>query len=431
MTSRASTTQARWARLFLPFALGYYLSYFLRNANAVIAPVLTRELDLSAADLGLLTSAYFFTFGAFQIPLGMLLDRYGSRRVEALLMLFAAAGTLTFALGQGIVPLAIGRGLIGVGVSGCLMAALKHFSQWYPRERQSALTGAIMAAGGLGAITASVPMEAVLPILGWRGVFLAITGIIVAVAALIFFAVPDRDDASGQTTLASQWQGVARIFASRDFWRFAPLMALFPGGFMAVTGLWIVPWFMDVDGLSRESAAYSLFLLSTMQLASYFAIAIFATQLTRRGLKLSRLIGAALAVAWACAVLAIAGIQPALPFWVTYSFFSSTAPLLYAALGTYFPSPLFGRVTTALNLLAFVGAFSLQWGLGVLVDAFVAADWPRADAFRAAFAVMAALQLLAWVWFIWGVDAQQQPPDRRKSDKANRGSDTAVISDMA
>src|SRR5689334_3431830 len=119
-----------WLRVFLPFAIGYYLSYLLRNANAVIAPELTREMSLSASELGLLTSAYFFTFGAFQIPLGILLDRYGPRRVESALMLFAAAGTLVFAFGHDIGTLAIGRGLIGLGVSACLMAGLKNFSQW-------------------------------------------------------------------------------------------------------------------------------------------------------------------------------------------------------------------------------------------------------------------------------------------------------------
>lgn len=410
----APLTRARWARLFLPFALGYYLSYLLRNANAVIAPVLTRELDLSAAHLGLLTSAYFFAFGAFQIPLGMLLDRYGPRRVEASLMLFAATGTLLFALGHGIGSLGVGRALIGLGVSACLMASLKHFSQWYPRERQSALTGAIMVSGGLGAISASVPLEALLPVLGWRGVFLALTGVIVAVALLLYIAVPDGDDGAEHPSIAAQWRGVVEIFASRAFWRFAPLMALFPGGFMAVTGLWIVPWFIDVDGRTRDTAAFNLLIISATQLASYFVIALFATQLIRRGVKPIRLISTALAIAWFALVLAIVGIQPALPLWITYSFCSATATLLYAALGTYFPPTLFGRVSTALNLLAFVGAFSLQWGLGILIDAFAFAAWSRADAFRAAFAIMALLQLGAWVWFVWtrpaGAPSPSEPP---------------------
>lgn len=416
-TSSAVSTRARWLRLFLPFAFAYYLSYLLRNANAVIAPVLTRELDLGAASLGLLTSAYFLAFGAFQLPLGVLLDRFGPRRVEAALMLFAAAGTAAFALGANILTLAFGRALIGLGVSACLMAALKHFSQWYPPERQSALTGAIMASGGLGAISASVPLDALLPIIGWRGVFGALTGAIVAAAALIFLLVPDRRDAPQATALRNQWRGVAQIFASRDFWHYAPLMTLFPGGFMAITGLWIVPWFIGVDGLARDEAAFNLLFMSATQLASYFVIALLATRLIRRGLDPSRFVATALAVAWLCLAAAIAGVRPALPLWVAYSFCSATATLLYAALGAHFPAPLFGRVSTTLNLLVFAGAFSLQWGLGALVDLFAASGWSSAGAFRAAFSVLAALQLLAWLWF-WGSRrlpaparaAQQEPP---------------------
>ncbi len=385
--------------MFLPFAVGYYLSYLLRNANAVIAPELTAELSLNAAELGLLTSAYFFAFGAFQIPLGILLDRYGPRRVEATLLLFAAAGTLIFALGQDIAGLALGRALIGLGVSGCLMAALKNFSQWYPAERQSSLTGAIMTAGSLGAISASVPLEWMLPVWGWRGVFHLLTVAIVLAAGFLFFTVPDRDDGVAETTLAEQWRGVAHIFASRDFWRFAPLMTLFAGGFMAVQGLWIVPWLINVDGLSREGAAQNLFAMGVASLVSFFSIALFATRIVQSGIKLPVLVGGVLVVSWMCLTLEVAGVRPALPLWVLYSFCSATTTLMYAALASYFAPALFGRVSTALNLMAFVGAFSLQWGLGVLVDLFIAAQWSSASAFRAAFAVMAAMQLLSWLWF--------------------------------
>jgi MFS family permease len=173
-----------WIKVFLPFAAGYYLSYLLRTVNAVIAPELTRELTLTAADLGLLTSAYLLAFAAFQIPLGLLLDRYGPRRVEAGLLLVAAAGTLLFAFGRSPFELTLARGLIGLGVSSCLMAAFKGFAQNFPAERQASLTGAIMASGGLGAITASLPLEFALPLFGWRGVFQGLTFLLLAVAAL-------------------------------------------------------------------------------------------------------------------------------------------------------------------------------------------------------------------------------------------------------
>lgn len=400
--------------MFLPFAIGYFLSYLLRNGNAVIAPELTREMNLSAADLGLLTSAYFLAFGAFQVPLGILLDRYGPRRVEATLLIFAAAGTLVFALGRNIGELTVGRGLIGLGVSACLMAGLKNFSQWYPAERQSALTGAIMTAGGLGAITASVPLETLLPIFGWRGVFLLLTIVFVAAAAILFFAVPDRDDGIARTGLAQQWQGVAQIFAHRGFWRFAPQMVLFSGGFMAVHGLWAVPWFMNVDGLTRSEAAQNLLAVSISALASYLVIASFSTRLIQGGVKPVVLMSGVLAVAWIFQALIVAGVHPTLPLWISYGFCAAATPLTYAIVAQHFPLSLSGRVNTALNLMAFTGAFLLQWGIGVVVDVLVAARWLLADAYRAAFAVMAMLQLLAWIWLV--CEGRRQHPAGRTAE---------------
>jgi len=115
MTDRL-TARAILFRLFLPFALGYFVSYLFRTVNAIIAPDLVAEFSLSAADLGLLTSAYFFTFAASQLPLGVLLDRFGSRKVEGILLLFAAVGALLFSMAESLTGLIIGRALIGLSV---------------------------------------------------------------------------------------------------------------------------------------------------------------------------------------------------------------------------------------------------------------------------------------------------------------------------
>ena len=167
-------TDARrlWIRLFLPFAAGYFLSYLYRTANAVIGPVLARELSLGDNALGLLTSTYFLAFGAAQLPLGMLLDRFGPRRVEAGLLLIAAAGAAVFALSDDLGGLAVGRAMIGLGVSACLMASFKAFAQWFPPERQASLTGWIMASGGLGALAASKPLELALGFATWQEIIL-------------------------------------------------------------------------------------------------------------------------------------------------------------------------------------------------------------------------------------------------------------------
>ena len=117
--------------VFLPFAFGFYLSYLYRSVNAIIAPDLIRDIGVDAASLGLLSSAYFIAFAAFQIPLGIILDRFGPRKVESFLLLFAALGACIFAASDTLLNLIIGRALIGLGVSACLMASFKCFVDWF------------------------------------------------------------------------------------------------------------------------------------------------------------------------------------------------------------------------------------------------------------------------------------------------------------
>ena len=389
-----------WARVFLPFAAGYYLSYLLRSVNAVLAPELARELSLSAADLGLLTSAYLLTFAAFQIPLGLLLDRYGPRKVEAGLLLFAAAGTLLFSFGTSTFELALARGLIGLGVSACLMAAFKGFAQNFPAERQASLTGAIMASGGLGAITASLPLEFALPLFGWRGVFQGLTFLLLAVAAWLYLSVPQREAGVSRDSLGAQLKDVGAILANRIFWRYAPPMALITGGFMAVQGLWAVPWLMQVDGLTRHGAAEVLFALNLAMLVSHLGIASFATRLARAGIRPGAILVGGYALALAGQAAMVAGLQPAALMWFVYGVGVSGGSLAYSLLAGHFAPSLSGRVTTTLNLLAFVGAFSLQWGLGLLIDGLVAVGFATPGAYRTTFAILLAIQIASYAWFL-------------------------------
>ena len=134
--------------VLVPFGLGYYLSYLYRTMNAVIAPQLVAEIGLSAADLGFLTSVYFITFAAVQLPLGVALDRYGPRRVQAVLLVAAALGGGLFAVGESFAMLSLGRACIGLGVSGCFMAALKANAIWWPRHRLPLFNNITASFGG-------------------------------------------------------------------------------------------------------------------------------------------------------------------------------------------------------------------------------------------------------------------------------------------
>ena len=404
-----------WTRLFLPFACGYFLSYLYRTVNAVAGPTLSQELSLGAADLGLLTSTYFIAFGATQLPLGILLDRFGARRVEAALLLLAAAGAAVFAAGDGIGMLAVGRGLIGLGVSACLMAAFKAFSQWFPVERQASLTGWIMTCGTLGALVASTPLDAVLHVISWREVFYGLAAITASVALWIFFRVPEKASTAHPQSLSELAGGIRQVLASAHFWRFAPLSFAQIGGFMAVQSLWSSAWLMQVNGYSRSVAADHLAAMNAAMVVSYFLLGLLSTRLTRRGIGTVHLLGGGMTLALLTLLLIVTQTSELhYVLWIAYGLFSSTGTLTYAATAVGFPVSLSGRVNTVLNQFAFAGAFALQWGMGLLIDTLETSGHAAAIAHRSAFVVLLVVQALSLCWFfVRGKRAVKAPVSHR------------------
>jgi MFS family permease len=396
-------SRLQWLRLLLPFAAGYFLSYLYRTANAVIGPVLARELQLGDNALGLLTSTYFLAFGTAQLPLGMLLDRFGPRRVEAALLLLAAAGATTFGWSTTLGGLALGRGLIGLGVAACLMASLKAFSQWFPSERLASLTGWIMAAGGMGALAASKPLEMALGFASWRDIAFALAAITLLVAATLWWLVPDKPNAAGGGGFNEQLRGVKTVFSSQHFWRYAPMGFWFTGGFMAVQGLWASRWMIVLEGLDGAAIASRLTLMGGSMLTGFLFMGFFATTLVRRGIKLERVYLGAMLAALACFALITA--RPGLAghvLWPLLAACFSLSNISYSLVTQAFPPTLSGRANTALNLLVFAGAFGLQWGIGILVEALQAAGWSGDAAFRAAFWTLLGGQSLATLWQLLG-----------------------------
>ena len=398
MHSRAPVS---WTRAVLPFAGAYFLSYLYRTANGVIGPVLRDELALGAGGIGLLTAAYFLSFGLAQLPLGVLLDRFGARRVESALLLVAAAGAAVFASAESVAGLTAGRALVGLGVSSCLMGAFKAFSRLYGAERQASLTGWIMTAGGLGAITSSYPMEAALRVTGWREIFAALAVATAAASAWLFLRAPDEGRDAAPEPLSAQWGGVKAVFGSLRFWRCVPLGMFFTGGFMAVQGLWATSWLMHVNGYAREAAARHLTGLNVAMLAGYLVIGVTATPLARRGVSAAHLVAVGVPAAIAMLLLVVLEATPHTQvLWFAFGAFACFGTLLYAANARNFPLELAGRASTALNVAVFFGAFGIQWGVGALVDLLRGRGWDPAAAHRAAFWTLLALQVLACALFL-------------------------------
>lgn len=401
------------ARILVPFAFGYFLSYLFRTVNAVIAPDLTGELGLGAGDLGLLTSAYLLSFAAAQLPLGLVLDRIGPRRTEAALLVVAALGALIFALANGLGSLFFGRVLIGLGVSACLMAGFKASVEWFARERLPFVNGIQMAAGGLGAMAATAPVEIMATAVGWRSVFLLLAVLCLIAAAMIFFVVPrGKEEAHAtDTSLRAGLAGLGAVLKSPLFWRVAPLTVVTEASFMAIIGLWGGPWLRDIGGHDRTAAAELLLAVAAAMVGGFLLMGLAADRLARFGISsLAVAVGGISLFALTLATI-VATASGSAALWLAFGFFGTSGILPYAALSQRFPAALAGRLNTTLNVLVFTAAFAAQWGMGAII-----ALWPgeapgtyALEGYRTAFAVMLGLQALGLAWFA-GFFGRSVPP---------------------
>jgi predicted MFS family arabinose efflux permease len=391
-------------RVFIPFALGYFLSYLFRVVNAVLAPDLAADLGVGPSELGLLTAAYFITFAAFQLPLGILLDRFGPRKIEAFLLIFAAVGAFIFSRAQSVSGLVLGRALIGFGVSACLMAAFKAFVIWFRREQLPLINGFQMAAGGLGALTATAPVEAALGVTDWRGVFLILTLVTLSIAAVVLGVVPEKKIETNGDSFKDQLKGIVNVFSSLTFWRIAPLTVMSQAAFLSIQGLWSGPWLRDVAGFERTAIAHVLLTIAVAMVAGFIFMGAAAERLSRQGIQPIVVavtgMGAFIAVQ---ALLVLEATAWAHTLWILFGIFGTTGILPYAVLSQSFPLHLSGRVNTAVNLLVFVAAFSAQWGIGAIINLWpVTADGGYAPAgYQAAFGMMLLLQVVSMLWFIF------------------------------
>jgi MFS family permease len=408
-----SLRPAMLLRVFIPFALGFFLSYLFRTVNAVIAPDLARDIGVDPASLGLLTSAYFLSFAAFQLPLGVLLDRYGPRRVEATLLLFAAAGAFVFSRSETLMGLMIGRALIGLGVSACLMAAFKAFTLWFPPERLPLVNGIQMISGGVGALAATTPIELSLQLTDWRGVFLVLAGLTVAAAVCVFLIVPEKQGTHSGETLHEQLAGIRQVFTSRIFWTIAPWAVAAQAAYLSIVGLWSGPWLRDIANYDRMAVANTLMGVSLAMIAGYFAFGALAERLARRNIQpMTVAMAGMLTFIFVQCLLVLQLTTLTLPLWLLFGFCGTACILPYAVLSQSFPNHLSGRANTGLNLLVFVAAFAAQWVIGLIINL-----WPltvsggyNASGYSTGFGLILSLQIAAAIWYLLSTRRVTNPP---------------------
>ncbi len=385
--------------VFLAFALGYFLSAVMRTVIATLSPTLTQEFGLQAADLGLLGGGFFLGFASTQLLLGSWLDRYGPKRVLIGFLAIAVIACLAFSLASNFAGLFAARFLLGVGLSACLMAPLTGFRRWYEPAQMLRANSWILMMGSLGMVAATLPVQWLLPLMGWRPLFWVLALLLlltmVLLARLVPGHVPHEPEPGGPV-------GYAQVWRSPAFRRLLPFSFFINGGLIGLQTLWLGPWLTRVVGLSPLQAAAGLFSINLASLLAFSIWGLVMPGLTRRGWSVHRLL--VLMVPLALAFLAIntaLGSRAGWPLWALFIVLGSVISLAQPALSMTFPPSLAGRALSAYNLVCFLGIFCMQWGIGLLVDALLALGWSQESSFQGAFAAYLCCCLAAFAFYCY------------------------------
>ena len=397
-------------RLYLPFAAGYFLSFLFRVINGAIAQDLSVDMNFDSVDLGLVTSVYFLSFALAQLPLGILLDIYPARKVEASLLCIAALGGFIFSLGDSLWVLLVGRFLIGLGVSACLMAAFQNYSLWFPKEKLGFINCMQMVAGGLGALSGGAPVEVSLAYFSWREIFVILSFVTLLVAAFIYFVIPDKKINKDRQTAKQHVQGIIHIFKNPVFWQIAPITILTQSSALAVLFLWGEQYLIHIGNFDRSTASEWTSIASFCMIIGYFVIGFGSDYLIRKKnisyLKL--IIFGQVATMISLIGIILVAANHSVYFWISIGFFMGSGILSYSYLTSQFSLHLSGRVNTALNLLVFMASFLVQWFVGVVVNFFTAPSFEEQNTisysklgFSVSFSMMALFLILSLLWFYY------------------------------
>ena len=361
------------AAMFLCFAFAYFFSALVRAVVATLAPVFSADLGLNAADLGLLAGAYFLGFASMQLPLGSALDRMGPKRVLLAFLSLAVMGCVLFALARSFAALTAARMLIGMGLGACLMAPMTCFRRRFTPRAQMRATSWMLMTGSFGMVASTLPVQWLLPHVGWRGLFGLLAAMFALAMLAIAWVVPRDEHATPRTADAGRQidGGYREVFRHPSFIRFLPMGFFHYGGLLALQSLWIGPWLSRVCGWTPQEAAQGLFALNVGMLLTFFGWGTLLPRLYARGWSAQSLVARGLPLSLVTLVVAVLlGAQATAAVWTLFCVGSTVVSLAQPAIGQAFPPALAGRALSAYNLVIFAGIFSLQWGIGLTIDLF-------------------------------------------------------------
>ena len=386
--------------IFFVFACGYFISALLRAITATLSPLLSSEFNLTAGNLGLLAGGYFLGFASMQIPLGYLLDKHGPKKIVSAFLLIAIIGTVAFALAQSFSGLLISRILIGVGVSACLMGPLTGYRIWFKDEYQQRANAWMLMVLSMGFVFSTLPVQLLLPTVGWRWIFGLITFLIFIVIVLVLLFIPNWKTKENERYQKSD-ESLSDVWKNKFFRSTIPLGLFNYGGLVAIQTLWAGPWMVKVAGYTPLQSATGLFWINMTMLLAFFIFGYILPKITKLGIESMKLMKLGLPISYLSLLsIIIAGENAGAMYFTIYILTSIVLTLTQPAVALSFPTSLAGKSLTSFNLLIFVGTFLMQWGIGLIIDLCQFLGKEEVQSFKISFTVYLIICIFSYLYFI-------------------------------
>ena len=386
--------------IFLVFAFGYFISNLLRAITATISPELVSEFNLTSGELGLLGGGYFLGFASVQIPLGYLLDSKGPKKIVSYFLSLSIVGLILFASAQNLTMLLISRVLIGVGVGACLMGPLTAYRIWFQDETQQRANSWMLMVGAIGMLSSSLPVQYLLPLIGWRSIFLNLALLTLIFFILIIIFIPKWETKSFKNEQFNE-NKLSTVWKNSLFKSLIPMGFFSYGGLFAIQTLWAGPWMIKVSGYTPDESAQGLFLIYFSMLISFLCWGYFVPKFSKNvndAIRLLR-IGAPLNLI-VLALIIYLGPKAGSIHWALFIVSSIFLSLTQPAVGMAFSLKNAGKALTSFNLLIFIGAFFIQWIIGIIIDIGMSFNYSEINSFKFAMLFVLITSLSSYLFFL-------------------------------
>jgi len=382
----------------LVLCAGYTVSQFLRTSVGVLSPNLMNDFNINPNNMGLLGGVFFLSFAIFQIPAGVLIDRYGPRKVMSAVIIFAVLGSIIFALSNSFYSLLTGRLLMGLGCSICLMGSLVLITRWTDSDQFSKLAGIILAVGGIGGLLATTPLSYFSELFGWRLSFWLAAAVTFCVMVLYYFILDDRKN---DLTLSSSNETISLknllfVLKERNFKFMIPMSLMSYSSLVVILGLWGAPYLRDIHGLdSVERGKILMVMAISWNIGSF----VFGRLRSIFGNYKNVVIFGASGVIILLLLLSIITSMDIIYIYILFSilgFFGAFSVALISHYQVLFDKEYMGRALSTANFFNFGGVFFIQWLTGKIIYLMGGnSSGAPMEAYRLAFLFVAILLLIS------------------------------------